>query len=851
MQNSIQLTQEAEFTRLRDLKQKAAALTGYSSILRHLYFDDMYKRADNIADATYGTFDWLLANGTASLNANEPEQASGDEYPGAAKQWYEERRQRNAAKISEFFEHGGGVFFLRGKPGSGKSTLMKYLTRGRGKREVDRKLRKWAGQKKLVCVSTMFSLHGTPLQRSLEGFYRTLLFELLCQCPDFMGTCFPKRFARELPDDPYRYSFGLEALQEAMERLIPLKQPETLRICISIDGMDELQGNSGDRLRFAQLLNEWAQSEDIKIICSGRPNAEFNIVFSQPHQTIDLQDLTRPDIRKILAKRFEGVRQFTDLTEENIQEFVDKISYQSEGVILWAVLVGKNIEDDIIHAKSLSAMQHTIQTLPSGIEELFDGMWQGLRQDPHQQLMLRTIYDLLTLYDGIYTLDAIRLSWLEEALSDDDFPYNKPIQILSTDELNARLARVRVQLVQYTKHFVEIVELNPSKNHILHRSRVFIHRSAQEFIQSRLDLIGSVPAPVDYIFHLDLRLSLIVQMSITASWPTAGIQEMFTKASYDAQNGKMSRQNQVHQIHDRFMEKLHELIEARRGFLSGNSTTDGSVDECWQPFELGHHGRLGTRARKKAFAVFHLAVDNHQINYVTRILNDRAQNLDREVVCLGLLICVAGSCPNYELFKLLVDHGADPASLIEVYSSGSESTPRHIPLWLLFCFQLAFKVSMSHFFHGARVSDDALKTQLSDEFLILERFLCLGYGFNVRFITTPFCGSTFRSLDNGCLGMELAQVVRLAKPYNMERLLVLLRPVPITFCSLVQRVASLFLQPQFPFRVRPQGADTIPYSTVREEVFIQQGMELEAAFGGEHEVECGGRYYVPGYEMQI
>lgn len=140
------------------------------------------------------------------------------------------------------------------------------------------------------------------------------------------------------------------------------------------------------------------------------------------------------DIRKILWKRFEAIRQFRDLTEDDLKTLVNNICDQSEGVILWAVLVGKNIEENIIHGQSFDAMKRTIQTLPSSIENFFDAMWQDFRHDEHQQRMLRTIYQLLVLINEKMwswrppKVPALSLFWLEHALSDDEFPYNEPMQ---------------------------------------------------------------------------------------------------------------------------------------------------------------------------------------------------------------------------------------------------------------------------------------------------------------------------------------------------------------------------------------------------------------------------------------
>lgn len=836
MHDSFHLGQEAQKSQLQDLKEKTEALADDASVLRRLYFDDMYDREDNITDATDGTFDWLLTNEDVTSNTSTPIQTSDADESKTIRQFWEEdergKRQENSAKVSDFFENGGGVFFLRGKPGSGKSTLMKYLTGGRGKQKVDERLRKWAGQKRLIRVSMMFLLHGAPLQRSLEGFYRTLFFELICQCPDFVDILFPKRSTGGFGDDFHGSSFRLETLKEAWTRLISIRHHSTLRICVFVDGLDELEGNSADRLKFARILQDWAESEDIKIMASGRPNAEFNIVFQQPHRRVDLQDLTRVDIRTIVTKRFEDIRHLSDLAPESIEVLVNDISDQSEGVILWAVLVGKELEDDIIHGTPLRAMKHTIQTLPSGIEDLYNNMWLDLRHNAHQQRMLRIIYELLVLYDGNAGPRAICLFWLEDALSDAEFPYNQAIEVLPATELLSRVDKVRGHLIQYMKHFVEITSIRDVRYHGTCR---FIHRSAQEFLQSKLGPVGSGSTRRDRSFDLDLRLNLMFEMSVERRYPTECFAVFFTRAFKYPKKSRSHKQYSAHQLPDRLMEKLREILEARRGLIFGENADGGSVDDYWQRY--GFHYRYGRVecVRGRSFLFFHLAIKSHQVDYVTRILNDRTQTLDEEALCLGLLICVAGWRPSYELFELLLKHGANPDCLVEVYRPEKESIPERIPLWLVFCSTLAVKVSTT-----------GIDGPKADEFLILERFLTLGYGINVKFQAAPM-GSGCEPDETDLICIDLAQVVRFAHPDNMNRLLSLLEPPPTTyFSSVVQSLSHFVLQPHSPFRAVPPEAATVAYRRVSDEYLGREGWEFWFAFDGEHEVRRDDYYHVPG-----
>jgi len=77
-----------------------------------------------------------------------------------------------------WLQGGRGIYWISGKPGSGKSTLMKFITNHENTRIM---LQKWSGSKQHVVASFFFWRAGTSMQRSYTGLLRTLLSEILEQ----------------------------------------------------------------------------------------------------------------------------------------------------------------------------------------------------------------------------------------------------------------------------------------------------------------------------------------------------------------------------------------------------------------------------------------------------------------------------------------------------------------------------------------------------------------------------------------------------------------------------------------------------------------------------------------------
>ncbi|KEY73755.1 hypothetical protein S7711_10189 [Stachybotrys chartarum IBT 7711] len=76
----------------------------------------------------------------------------------------------------EWLQRGSGLFWIHGKPGSGKSTLMKFIFKSRQTWEL---LHDWTRTSYEVTAAFFFHHRGTSLQRSFEGVLRSLVIQVL------------------------------------------------------------------------------------------------------------------------------------------------------------------------------------------------------------------------------------------------------------------------------------------------------------------------------------------------------------------------------------------------------------------------------------------------------------------------------------------------------------------------------------------------------------------------------------------------------------------------------------------------------------------------------------------------
>jgi hypothetical protein len=91
-------------------------------------------------------------------------------------------------KFVQWLKNEDGFYWVSGKAGSGKSTLMKFVGAHQKTREY---LEEWAGDKKLIIAKFYFwsaSTHRS--QKSQQGLLRAILCQILRQCPELIQVAY-------------------------------------------------------------------------------------------------------------------------------------------------------------------------------------------------------------------------------------------------------------------------------------------------------------------------------------------------------------------------------------------------------------------------------------------------------------------------------------------------------------------------------------------------------------------------------------------------------------------------------------------------------------------------------------
>ena len=257
------------------------------------------------------------------------------------------KRWRDPDAITEHH----GCLWIKGKPGAGKSTIMKGLLRHAKETYPNDKI-----------VSFFFNARGTPLERSTEGMYRSILHQMASNVPSLLFD-----LDSETMEFHAAQGWPLELLKDMCREAVQHLTGET-RVTVFIDALDEgdVEDDVRDMVNFIEELTarNLSSNQTLHVCLASRHYPAISMHNVERLILDTVQDHDEDIATYVLAQ----LRIRNTAMRNNL---VSSICARASGVFLWVVLVVK-----ILNKEADRGNQHKIpaklQEIPTSLHDLFD-----------------------------------------------------------------------------------------------------------------------------------------------------------------------------------------------------------------------------------------------------------------------------------------------------------------------------------------------------------------------------------------------------------------------------------------------------------------------------------------------
>jgi hypothetical protein len=275
-------------------------------------------------------------------------------------QWIFEEEAFLRWRDPAFRDTNHGFLWIKGKPGSGKSTLMKCILNYMTKHGPE-----------CTVISFFFNARGESLERSTEGCYRSLLHQMLA--------AFPK--LRSSIQIPHSLGKGLASpiamLQNVFyEAVLSLQQEHLVLIIDALDECDQKEVRS-----MTYFLGSFAETTELQ-------GVSLNTCFASRHYP----SITVRFCEALVVEQSKGHTQDilmyardSMVVESDVQrkEILDQVMRKAEGVFLWVALVVRILNEQFNEGRTYIRLLDAISDLPDDLDALIGSIISNGASDQH------------------------------------------------------------------------------------------------------------------------------------------------------------------------------------------------------------------------------------------------------------------------------------------------------------------------------------------------------------------------------------------------------------------------------------------------------------------------------------
>ncbi|KAK4185025.1 hypothetical protein QBC35DRAFT_525158 [Podospora australis] len=488
-------------------EKEAEAEVARGKLLCSLKFDRMNERRNMVVESHPETYDWVLS---------EPQNASEagvhlpwDSFPG----WLQSTEP---------------AYWISGKLGSGKTTLVKFLLEHSQTRTF---LDLWNPD--AVLVSHFFWRPGTQMQQSIKGFFCSLLYQLLENDKGSLN-----RILSNSSDASKKDSDADWSPKELQSTLLDVMAHYPRSIVLFLDGLDEVLQADGT-LALLNVIDSLKCSRGLQgkvKLCLGARREPLIEERLGDWPQLRLEDLNYADLRRyakdkvIIPHRYYicmspvlklyGYNANGDYATFSLENpptphelrdwVVTELVRKAEGVFLWLCLTAKMVMEALERGETVADLQQQVNSLPSDLSKwrnskLYAEMWARENSDSErsQHQERACLYFYLAINDIPVDFMSLMIATNDGMVNRIRYcdPYQPGFVKSLVGLCKARIRDVEIRgagLLQiypirkdlryldlqpwYGKDYHELMPYAEEYNGGSHRPFGFIHRTARDFL---------------------------------------------------------------------------------------------------------------------------------------------------------------------------------------------------------------------------------------------------------------------------------------------------------------------------------------------------------------------------------
>ncbi len=269
--------------------------------------------------------------------------------------------------FGNWLKSDSSLYWISGKPGSGKSTLVRYIL---SNKLTQTTLNGW--RQDTIILSHFFWKPGSQMQRNIKGLLCSLLYQVVSLEPALPASILAAG------SDSTKDTNTDWSVPELRQMLMGVLK-HFPGVCIFLDGLDEVCEKDGP-IELMKLIDALRAITAVKLCLASRPETHFrNRLHTEKH--LKLEDFTAGDMRLYAQKKLDSHFEHHHISPNIQKRVLDLLIDKAEGVFLWLYLSVRSLIYGVENDDDGDLLLRRLDLLPTELAELYKDMWHRLNKD--------------------------------------------------------------------------------------------------------------------------------------------------------------------------------------------------------------------------------------------------------------------------------------------------------------------------------------------------------------------------------------------------------------------------------------------------------------------------------------